>query len=260
MTVRPAAVAGLFYEAEPARLQQHVEELLARAAPGPDTRPRALVVPHAGYIYSGFTAATAYGLLAPYRKHIHRVALLGPAHRVYLQGMAIPSVATFATPLGQVPLDTAALVDLQALPGITLSDEAHRQEHSLEVQLPFLQRVLGDFSLLPIVVGQCPAGQVAAVIDHLAREPDTLLIISTDLSHFHAYSEAESLDRQTCERILARDTHLSGEDACGAHALNGLLASDFCAGLDVELLHRCNSGDTTGDHSRVVGYGAFALH
>lgn len=259
MSIREAAVAGTFYEADASKLQQHVSELLTAATAASDTMPEALIVPHAGYIYSGSTAATAYARLLVDPDQIERVLLLGPAHRVYLAGMAIPSVDCFATPLGQVRLDRAGLDALLELPGVEVNDEAHREEHSLEVQLPFLQTVLPDFSLLPVVVGGAGPDRVAALIDAVAATPKTLVVISSDLSHFHEYRSAQALDARTCARILARDSDLNGEEACGARAINGLMASAFGRAHQIRLLHNCNSGDTAGRPERVVGYGAFAL-
>lgn len=260
MTVRPAAVAGLFYDAEPALLRKHVDRLLAGAPDAMAPLPRALIVPHAGYLYSGETAAAAYARLGPLRDRIRRVVLFGPAHRVYLEGMAVPSVDAFRTPLGDIPLDSSGREQLLQLPAVKVSDEAHELEHSLEVQLPFLQRVLEDFELLPVVVGRCPPQQVAAALDAVWGDAESLVLVSTDLSHFHAYGEAEVLDGKTCARVLAKATDLRGEEACGAHALNGLLCSEHVRGLDIELIYRCNSGDTAGDRQRVVGYGSFSLH
>ena len=259
MTTRPQAVAGMFYEADPQQLQQHVDALL-EGATAPQPTPRGLIVPHAGYIYSGGTAAAAYRCLANARGQIRRVALFGPAHRVYLQAMALPSVDAFATPLGRVALDRDAMAQVAGLPGVCISDEAHRLEHSLEVQLPFLQRVLGEFQLVPVVVGHCPSREVADVIDALWAMPDTLLVVSTDLSHFHDYETANRLDRATCDRLQARATDLQGEDACGAAVLNGLMRSRQARSLTTELLERCNSGDTAGNRDKVVGYGSFVLH
>ncbi len=258
MSTRAAAVAGYFYEANPGRLRRLVDELLdAGPAPTGDI-PEALIVPHAGYIYSGSTAARAYQCLLTDPDQINRVLLIGPAHRVYVEGMAIPSVDYFATPLGDVQLDRAALDSIADLPAVQLSDEAHRDEHSLEVQLPFLQTVLGDFSLVPVVVGGAAPAEVAAVIDALAGE-HTLVVISSDLSHFLNYREAQRIDTATCEQILAKSTGLSGDEACGARAINGLMASATARDLEVNLLHACNSGDTAGSRNRVVGYAAFAL-
>jgi hypothetical protein len=260
MSTRQAAVAGYFYDADAGRLQQHIEQLLSADTAITDTMPRALIVPHAGYIYSGSTAACAYRCLLADPERVKRVLLIGPAHRVYLKGMAIPSVDRFATPLGDVQLDRDALDLIAKLPGVQVSDEAHREEHSLEVQLPFLQTVLPDFTLVPVVVGGTPAEQVAAVIDALAGDSHTLVVISSDLSHFLSYRDAQQVDAATCEHILARSTTLSGEEACGARAINGLMASAQARSLEVSLLRACNSGDTAGTPDRVVGYAAFALH
>lgn len=260
MRIREEAVAGTFYDAGAVRLRQHIDELFAGLPAVSTSPPRGLIAPHAGYIYSGQTAAAAYRSLESVQGGVERVALLGPAHRVYLEGMAVPSVDAFATPLGQIPLDRRAIDRIAGLPGIVVSDEAHRQEHSLEVQLPFLQSVLDDFLLVPVVVGHCPPPLVAAVIDALWSMPGTLLVASTDLSHFHSYADANRLDSLTCERILARDSTLKGEDACGAAVLNGLMCSKTMQGLELTLLDRCNSGDTAGTRDRVVGYGAFIIH
>lgn len=264
MKVRKAAVAGRFYEADATRLQQQVNALLKAAAAtagGADRgSPKVLIVPHAGYMYSGLTAARAYQHLRPRRAQIERVLLLGPAHRVYLQGMAVPSVDGFATPLGEIPLDREGIDAISVLPDVCVEDEAHREEHALEVQLPFLQSVLGTFSLIPVVVGYGDPDSVARVVDALWGGPETLVVISTDLSHFHSYDEAAKLDKRTCDRLLAKASDLSGEEACGAHALNGLMRSEHCRQLEVELLDLCNSGDSAGSKSKVVGYGAFQLH
>jgi len=260
MSTRQAAVAGYFYDADAGRLQQHIKHLLSADTALPDNPPRALIVPHAGYIYSGSTAASAYRCLLAEPDRVKRVLLIGPAHRVYLKGMAIPSVERFATPLGEVRLDRDALDQISKLPEVEISDEAHREEHSLEVQLPFLQTVLKDFTLVPVVVGGVAAEQVAAVIDALADDPNTLVVISSDLSHFLSYRDAQQVDAGTCEHILGKSITLSGEEACGARAINGLMASAPGRELEVSLLHACNSGDTAGTPDRVVGYAAFALH
>jgi hypothetical protein len=191
---------------------------------------------------------------------VSRVLLIGPAHRVYVDGMAIPSDDCFSTPLGDIALDTEALERIRGLPGVRVFDEAHREEHCLEVQLPFLQTVLHDFKLVPIVVGGASPQQVAAVIDTLAEDPHTLVVISSDLSHYLSYDEARRTDSDTCDRILHKATSLRGEQACGAAAINGLMASKKGRALRVDLLHACNSGDTAGSRDRVVGYAAFALY
>ena len=247
MSTRPAAVAGYFYEADSKRLQDHVNQLLAAAPAEPGSLPEGLIVPHAGYVYSGSTAASAYRCLAPDRGQVKRVLLLGPAHRVYVAGMAIPSVDRFATPLGEIELDRAGLEQIRQLPGVEISDEAHRDEHSLEVQLPFLQTVLDDFTLLPVVVGGADAETVAAVVDALGEDPATLVVVSSDLSHFHDYDAARRIDGRTCEQILDHATTLRD-------AIRPLIARA------VRLIRTCNSGDTAGSRDRVVGYAAFALH
>ena len=258
MKVRHAAVAGMFYPAQTATLGRTVSELLA-AAPASDGAAKALIAPHAGYQYSGPTAAHAYRLLEDRRETIRRVVLLGPAHRVYLQGMALPSVDAFTTPLGDVPIDADGVKRALGLPGTQISDEAHAGEHSLEVHLPFLQTVLEDFQLVPIVVGVCPAREVEAVLGALWGGDETLIVVSSDLSHFHSYVEAREIDAKTTARIEARETTLHGEDACGAYAVNGLMLAAQAHGLQVRTLDLRNSGDTAGDKHRVVGYGAYAL-
>ena len=205
-------------------------------------------------------AAIAYRALEERHDRIHRVVLLGPAHRVYLQGMAVPSVDAFTTPLGDVPIDAAAVRQALALPGVQTSDQAHAQEHSLEVHLPFLQTVLDDFSLVPIVVGVCPAEQVEAVIEALWGGDETLIVVSSDLSHFHQYEDAREIDEHTTARIEACESTLHGEEACGAYAINGLMLAAKVHGLQVRTLDVRNSGDTAGDPNRVVGYGAYALN
>lgn len=260
MTIRETAVAGLFYAAGAEELQRNINTLLCSADSSSRRVPKALIVPHAGYIYSGPVAAAAFRLLEPAVAVIRRVLLFGPAHRVYLRGMAVPAVESFATPLGSVPLDRMMIDEMTTLPGVCVSDAAHSDEHSLEVQLPFLQSVLDDFSLVPVVVGKCDPQLVATVMDTLWGGPETLIVVSSDLSHYLPYNLARQADERTSERILAKSTDLSGGDACGAHAINGLLSTKHCQPLTVEAIDLRNSGDTAGDKDRVVGYGAFILH
>jgi hypothetical protein len=251
-------------------LQHHVNQLLSDESADaksantkstiPGALPEALIVPHAGYIYSGSTAAYAFRCLLTDPDQVKRVLLIGPAHRVYVNGMAIPSVDCFATPLGEVVLDRNGLEQISRFPQVQVFDEAHREEHSLEVQLPFLQTVLNDFTLVPVVVGDASADTVAAVIDAFGDDPHTLPVISSDLSHFLSYQDARRVDADTCEHILHKSTTLKGDEACGARAINGLMAARKSRGLEVSLLHACNSGDTVGKPDRVVGYAAFALH
>ena len=275
--IRPPAVAGMFYPGDPAVLREDLATCLAVAVPrsgipGTQSEPgptleaattgllKAIIVPHAGYIYSGGTAGRAYALLAPLAGRIRRVVLLGPCHRVSVRGLAAPTVKAFATPLGSIPLDRAAIDALADLPQVVASDAAHAQEHSLEVQLPFLQTVLGSFQLVPLAVGQTGAAEVAQVLDRLWGGPETLIVISSDLSHFHSYREAQSIDNATAEHILALEQLTSFEQACGALPINGLLAVARRRGLRIERVAQCNSGDTAGDKSRVVGYASFALY
>ena len=260
-TVRPSAVAGAFYPASPVILSQDVDQLLASVTGrrGKPQQPKALIVPHAGYIYSGQTAANAYALIRPYAHQIRRVVLLGPTHRVAVNGLALPSVQFFSTPLGTIKLDQAACQQLQQLPQVVVNDAAHAAEHSLEVQLPFLQKILGHFSLVPLAVGNASTEEVAAVLNLLWGGPETLILISSDLSHFHSYDEARQIDQNTVNTILQGRLLHSYEQACGACPINGLLLAAQSHQLTSQLIDCCNSGDTAGDRARVVGYAAFAF-
>lgn len=260
-TVRPAAVAGAFYPGDAARLAADLDEMLAGVddfAPRFDM-PKALVVPHAGYIYSGTTAARAYDELRGARGTIRRVVLLGPVHRVPVRGLAVPSAESFETPLGRVPLDVEAIRQLAGLPQVVTSDPAHAMEHSIEVQLPFLQHMLGSFALVPLAVGDAGVDEVAQVLERLWGGSETLLVVSTDLSHFHAYEQACGIDAATARRIESFATDIDHDEACGATPLNGLLRMARARHLRVRRLGLCNSGDTAGGRGRVVGYASFAL-
>jgi len=258
--VRPSAVAGMFYPGAADTLAAEVERLVAAAAPTEVAQaPKLLVVPHAGYIYSGPIAAQAYALLARWRAQVRRVVLLGPAHRLAIRGLALPSVSAFETPLGRVELDRAALAQLRGLAQVSVNDAVHAKEHSIEVQLPFLQRVLDEFTLVPLVVGAASVKQVAEVLERLWGGDETLVVISTDLSHYLPYAEARATDRMTVERILQLDPELDHDQACGATPLGGALLAARAHGLVPRLLDLRNSGDTAGDRSRVVGYCAFAF-
>lgn len=259
MTTRPAAVAGMFYPAERDALKASVSGMLSAVEPYHGARPKALIAPHAGYIYSGAVAAAGYRLLDKGREDITRVVLLGPAHRVHLKGLAFPSVDAFATPLGDVPLDRTAIEAALALPATGISDEAHAMEHCLEVQLPFLQLILAEFQLVPILVGDCAAPDVALVLEALWGGDETLIVVSSDLSHYHSYEDAQVADAQTTARIVSRMTDLTGEQACGAGAINGLMLAARGFDLSVHTLDVRNSGDTAGDRAQVVGYGAYAV-
>lgn len=260
MVSRSPAVADLFYPGDPAELAGTVRAYLDRAeAPTVAPRPKALIVPHAGYAYSGPVAATAYRTLEPFRHAVERVILMGPAHRVYLEGLAVPETDAFAVPTGNVPVDVEAVARLLELPGVLASDQAHAAEHCLEVHLPFLQAVLDRFSIVPVVVGACSSELVADVLDLLWGGDETLIVVSSDLSHYHPYEVAQALDAATAGEILARACNLTGEQACGAFAINGLMLAATGHDLQVRELDLRNSGDTAGDRDRVVGYGAFAL-
>ncbi len=258
---RPAAVAGMFYPAAAAELRRQVEQMLADAAATRKNRqPKALIAPHAGYVYSGPIAASAYAQLLPGAARIRRVVLLGPAHRVRVRGLALPGVPRFATPLGEVAVDETSVAALRKLPQVIELAQAHAAEHSLEVHLPFLQHVLGEFTLVPLVVGDASTDQVAEVLDTLWGGDETLIVISSDLSHYQPYDAAQSTDQATLERLLALQPTLDHWQACGATAINGLLQVARRRGLRAEPLDLRNSGDTAGDRYRVVGYAAVAFY
>jgi len=261
LSTRPAAVAGTFYPADPSALRGAVDRLLAAAAPAPRDAPavKALIVPHAGYVYSGPTAACAYARLVATAPAIRRVVLLGPAHRVPLRGLALPGVDQFATPLGKVAVDASGAALARRLPQVADSALAHAGEHSLEVQLPFLQRVLGDFGLVPLVVGAATSESVAEVLDLLWGGPETLIVVSSDLSHYHPYREAQAMDRATADAILGLAPRLDHEEACGATPVNALLLAARRRSLVPALLDLRNSGDTAGDRRQVVGYASFGF-
>lgn len=263
-TVRQPAVAGAFYPGQAGPLASSVASLLAAAradlpAVATAPRPKVLIVPHAGYIYSGPMAARAYAQLAGVRDTVRRVVLLGPVHRVPLRGLALPGVAAFATPLGEITVDQDAVQALKALRQVVVSPAAHALEHSLEVQLPFLQSVLGDFRLLPLAVGDAEPHEVAEVLETLWGGPETLIVVSSDLSHFLPQAAARQIDGQTVAHILALEPTLTHEQACGGTPLNGLLLAARRRRLQPQLLGLCNSGDTAGDRQRVVGYAAFSF-
>jgi AmmeMemoRadiSam system protein B len=258
--VRPPAVAGLFYPGEKDSLSGEITGLLRGATARAAAVPKALIAPHAGYIYSGPVAASAYALLAPARDTITRVVLLGPTHRVAVRGLALPSVAHFATPLGAIELDQAALDKLEAMPQVVVNDDAHALEHSLEVHVPFLQKMLSRFKLVPLAVGYAEPHDVAAVLDEVWGGAETLIVVSSDLSHYLAYRQAQAIDRATSQAIVELRTDIDHDQACGASAVCGLALAARRRQLKSELLDLRNSGDTAGDKNRVVGYGAFAFY
>lgn len=258
-SVRRPAVAGMFYPDDPEELRATVAALLAKA-PQDGPPPKALIAPHAGYVYSGPVAATAYARLGPARETVRRVGLLGPSHHVAFRGIAASHAEFFETPLGRVALDTRALTQIAELPQVQVLDAAHAREHSLEVHLPFLQVALKDFTLIPLVVGDATTAEVAQVLERLWGGPETLIVVSSDLSHYHGYATARRLDRQTSGLIEdLSPVPLHGEQACGCRPVNGLLQAARDHGLQVQLLDLRNSGDTAGPRDRVVGYGAYAF-
>lgn len=258
-TIRPAAVAGTFYPGETAALAAEVAGYLADAGAAAGPAPKAIIAPHAGYIYSGPIAASIYARLAPLAGRVRRVVLAGPAHRVYVSGAAVPSAGAFASPLGNVKLDTEALAALRRLPFVEVNDAAHAREHSLEVHIPFLQSVLGEFLLVPVVVGDASPDEMALLLDTLWGGEETLIVVSSDLSHYLPYGAAQARDGDTARAIVAMEATLHPEEACGAYPINGLLRAARRRGLRCEMVDLRNSGDTAGDRHRVVGYGAFAF-
>lgn len=256
--IRPPAVAGLFYPAGRAELAATVDALLTEARPAPrDARPpKAIVAPHAGYVYSGPIAASAYALLAPAAERITRVVIVGPAHRVWLTGLASPGASAMRTPLGEVAVDVAAL-DAAGAPA---HPAAHAREHSLEVQLPFLQRLLPRAHVIPLVVGAARAAEVGTVLEALWGGDETAIVVSSDLSHYLPYAVARAVDAETAARVVALDDTLAGEQACGAAGINGLTWAARRRGMRAAVVDLRSSGDTAGGREEVVGYGAFAFY
>lgn len=256
--VRPPAVAGLFYPVDPEQLAHDVQEFLHEAQPRA-LNPKVLICPHAGYIYSGAVAASAYAVLHDIAPHIRRVVLLGPTHRVAIHGLALPDAEAFDTPLGRISLDTKAMRIIAAFPQVLVSNEAHRLEHSLEVQLPFLQSVLKNFTLLPLAVGMATAEEVAEVLEKVWGGKETLIVISSDLSHYLPYAAAQSVDNRTVGDILDLRQPVAHDQACGATPINGLILAARRHRLTPHLLDLRNSGDTAGSKNEVVGYASIAF-
>lgn len=262
--IRPAAVAGHFYPADATQLRQTLDDFLNEQsiATGDATPnfPKALIVPHAGYIYSGGVAAKAYAKLAPFRHTIKRVVLLGPCHRVPVGGLALSSADFFETPLGRIPLDKELVRSLSRLPQVFTFDDTHTEEHSLEVHLPFLQTLLSDFTIVPLIVGQASPAEVSEALNLIWGGEETLIIISTDLSHYLDYDQCQSLDNQTVQAIENFDINaIKNQQACGRIPLKGLLETAQARSMSIETLDVKNSGDTAGPKDRVVGYGSWIL-
>jgi AmmeMemoRadiSam system protein B len=257
--IRKPAVAGLFYPGDARELAATVADALDVSVPPDESAPKAIIVPHAGYVYSGGTAGIAYARLRALRDRIAHVVLIGPAHRAWVDGIAVSGADAFATPLGTVEVEDALRRCVLEIPGVVVDDRAHAAEHSLEVQLPFLQETLGRFTVLPLAVGEASAHDVAVTLERVWGGPETLIVVSSDLSHYHDYATARSRDVRTAAAIVAGDAEAIGDDdACGARPIRGFLVAAGRRGLGVRLLDLRNSGDTAGDRDRVVGYGAFA--
>ncbi len=258
--IRRAAVAGSFYPRDPDRLHAIVDELLATARCVPVAAPKAIIAPHAGFIYSGPVAATAFAPLQPHAAAIARVVLIGPAHYVPFRGLALPTVDAFETPLGTVPIARHAAASLADVPAAVQADGPHAPEHALEVELPFLQTVLRSFELVPLLVGDAAPEEVAHVVGRLWGGSETLIVVSSDLSHFHDYETAQRLDAVTAALIERGDwTKLGPDNACGYLAVAGLLIEANRRGLCLQRLSLSNSGDTAGTRDGVVGYGAWIM-
>ncbi len=260
-SLRPPAVAGSFYPRDAAVLAQDVGRYLSAARrQTPNLQcPKAILVPHAGYLYSASTAALAYARLVPWADLLRRVVLVGPAHRVAFKGIALPGVELFATPLGSVPVDAAAVDTLLGLASVISHPAAHAQEHALEVQLPFLQTVLPEFSVVPLLVGDASTQAVSDALSAVWGGPETLIVISSDLSHYHCDAQARSLDRSTLQAIVTLRPQITHAQACGATPMNGFLVTAAQQQLQAEILGLSNSGDAAGDRTRVVGYAAVAF-
>jgi hypothetical protein len=258
-SIRKPAVAGTFYPDNPAELRQMVAGFLKQAKPS-GVAPKAIIAPHAGYVYSGSIAASAYAQIKPARGKIKRVVLLGPSHRVPFRGLAASAADAFATPLGNVPIDKQAVEMTHDMPQVEILDAAHLMEHSLEVQLPFLQEVLGEFTLVPLAVGDASGEEVAEVLEKLWGGPETLIVISSDLSHYHDYRTAGRMDRATSDAIESlHPEDIDVEQACGRAPISGLLVAAKKHGLRAQTIDLRNSGDTAGPRDEVVGYGAYVF-
>jgi AmmeMemoRadiSam system protein B len=257
--IRPPAVAGLFYPDDPSELSASVEAFLS-GGHSSSRVPKALIVPHAGYIYSGPIAGRAYSSLGPHANLLRRVVLIGPSHRVGFEGVAIPSAQAFVTPLGVTNIATEAMDRLRTLPTVVESDRPHMLEHSLEVQLPFLQHIAPEAEIVPIVTGDAASTEIEQVLEAVWGGTETLIVISSDLSHYHPYATARIEDDSTARSIVDERDDLRGEQACGCVGINGLSRVARKRGMRVEVLDLRNSGDTAGDKQRVVGYGAFGFY
>jgi AmmeMemoRadiSam system protein B len=260
--VRLPAVAGQFYTSDPEELERQLDFFLKQAQDSDiGGAPKAIIAPHAGYIYSGPVAATAYKTLEPIKNTIKQVVIMSPAHRHGFRGIAWSQADYFRTPLGDIPVNKEAFTQLTDLDFVMPLEQAFEGEHALEVHLPFLQMSLAEFSIVPFIVGLASAEQVAEVLNRLWGDEKTLIVISSDLSHFHEYHQAQQIDKRTSNNIESLNYEaIGGEDACGTYPLSGLLLVAKQKQLHASVLDLRNSGDTAGDKSRVVGYGAYIIN
>ena len=257
--VKPPNVAGMFYSGDGEALRREVDAHLGRASAG-GSAPKAIIAPHAGYRYSGPIAASAYARLKPRAREIRRVVLLGPTHYHPIRGVAVSSAESFETPLGRVPVDAASIGRALELAFVHRLAPAFEREHSLEVHLPFLLRVFPRFTVVPLLVGKASPAEIDTLLEALWGGPETAIVISSDLSHYLDYESARRLDGKTSDAIAAlRHEDIGDEQACGRHAVNGLLHLARRRGLEARALDVRNSGDTAGPRDRVVGYGAYAF-
>ncbi len=260
MNNRPPAVAGTFYPDNTYELSAMLDQFL-QSVKVTGQVPKAIIVPHAGYIYSGAVAASAYTLIRPARDKIKRVVLLGPSHKMPLLGLATTNAQNFSTPFGEVPVDRQAIYNITKFPQISIMEQVHANEHSLEVQLPFLQKILNQFSIIPLVVGKATPEQVGEILEALWGNEETLIIISSDLSHYNNYKVAKKLDELTTQAIeTLSPKKIKSEQACGRIPINGLLHIAKIKKMQVRTIDVRNSGDTAGSKDQVVGYGAYAFN
>jgi len=260
MNIRPAAVADIFYTANGTELAAQVSDFMD-ADEVTNIVPKALIVPHAGYIYSGGTAGKGFALVKKLTAAVNKIVLIGPCHRVWIQGLAIPDCQYFETPLGKIEVDSKTLNELVKFPQVTISDQAHAQEHSLEVQLPFLQSIFDQFKLIPLVAGEVSEDAFIEVLEYLWGGEETLIVISSDLSHFLDYDAAVAIDNKTSQAIESFEAgSINSDMACGSAGIKALLSLAKNKNLHVKTIHQCNSGDTAGDKDRVVGYGTYAIY
>jgi AmmeMemoRadiSam system protein B len=260
MNTRPAAVADMFYTGNGGQLAAQVSDFM-EVEQDNRLKPKALIVPHAGFIYSGATAGHGYALVKKLAGVVKKIVLIGPCHRVWVKGLAIPGCQYFETPLGKVEIDSNSLAALAKFPQVVISNEAHQQEHSIEVQLPFLQSIFPQFQLIPMVIGEITSEALAEVLEFLWGGEETLIVISSDLSHFLDYDAAIAIDAKTSHAIENFDSDsISPEMACGSAGIKALLQVAKTKNLQVKTIQQCNSGDTAGSKDRVVGYGTYAIY